>query len=174
MVQGCEGVRTASTHASGAPSAGSSGIAASASAATCSALCRPHKHGRNTHTLAANSLPGPSRAPGCACWQLCHILSCRDRTHEEHVLKMKSFRQAAQGVGSLSHRTLGHTFVVFPSIDGTQFVYTNDHQLDSQPCTKAMLTFPMSSGRGSAEGLVPAALLLGSSSALPLPATKAG
>ena len=85
---------------------------------------------------------------------------------------MKSL-QAAQDVASLSYRTPGHTFVMFLLINGAQLVYTSYHQLDSQPCTKAMLTFPMSSGRGSAEGLVPAALLLGSSSALPLPATTA-
>ena len=49
----CGRVRTASTHAPGAPSVGSSGIAASASAATCSASCRSHKHVSSIHTLAA-------------------------------------------------------------------------------------------------------------------------
>ena len=49
-----------------------------------------------------------------------------------------------------------------------------DFCLKMQPYTAAMLTFPTSSGREAAEELVPAALLLGSSSALPLPAAKVG
>lgn len=143
----------------------------------------PHKHASSIHTLAANFAGSKQGAR----MRLLATVPHPQLQRPVHSVAMSTSKHPKKSVyedGSRSRlpRMLPHchtelvrqSYVTLLLINRAQFVYTNTYQLDSQPRTKAMLTFPRSSGRDSAEGLVPAALLLGSSSALPLPATKVG